>query len=564
MNSTLNDLLPEDTDFVIKEYINIIKNGLNKTDSPKKIAIVGAGMSGFVAAQLLAQAGHDVTIFEGNTRIGGRIHTLRGEKYFGRKNLYGEAGAMRLPLTIHHLLRTYICKYKVPINYFYQVDVVPSTITDQNQNVLLCDEMRIGEIPVQANNSFIFVNGIKMRNTEYLNSPTPSKILGYKLQKGEQGLTAEEMLESATNWVVDYVNAQPRLNWPDAIDRFDQFSTHHFFKKFTVLSDNAIEYVEVMQNIESRANLSFIQNLIEMSLINTKNLYWEISNGTDNIIKAFIKPLIDAGVKVHFNERLTSVDWSDSGGSCQLQFQKSFEHWDGKLSFGNEISAAEFIDTFSADECILTIPTPAMRVINFNPILPHKRRKVIRELYYDSATKILLSFKERFWETRDNIYGGGSITDEANRMIYYPSHHMGEAEGVLLASYTWETEARGWDSLSNEERVEYALNTVAEIHGEYVRDLFIKGTSVSWSEDRFAMGEAAMFAPGQLTELQDHIYKPSGNIHYAGDWTTLRHAWIEGAIESGIRVALEINKPDCDVLLRQPIPAVIQLPAKED
>ncbi|MCF6299732.1 MAG: FAD-dependent oxidoreductase, partial [Proteobacteria bacterium] len=525
---------------------------------PKKIAIVGAGMSGFVAAQLLAQAGHNVTIFEGNTRIGGRIHTLRGEKYFGRKNLYGEAGAMRLPLTIHHLLRTYICKYNVPINYFYQVDVVPDTITDQNQNQLLCKEKKIGDIPTQANNSYVFVNGIKMRNSEYLNSSTPSKILDYHLQKHEQGMTSNEMLESVTNWVVDYVNAEPRVNWPDAIDRFDQYSTHHFFKNFTVLSENAIEYVEVMQNIESRANLSFIQNLIEMSLINTKNLYWEITNGTDNIIKAWIEPLKAAGVKVYFNERLTAVDWSNYGGKCQLQFQKTLTDWNGKVSVGDALAADDFLEIFEADECILTIPTPAMRVIEFKPLLPHNRRKVIRELYYDSATKILLSFKERFWETRDNIYGGGSITDEANRMIYYPSHHMGEKEGVVLASYTWETEARGWDSLTDDERIEYALNTVAKIHGEYVRELFIKGTSVSWSEDQFALGEAAMFAPGQLSELQDHIYKPSGNIHYAGDWTTLRHAWIEGAIESGIRVALEINNPECDEIMRQPIPPVFQ------
>jgi len=75
-----------------------------------------------------------------------------------------------------------------------------------------------------------------------------------------------------------------------------------------------------------------------------------------------------------------------------------------------------------------------------------------------------------------------------------------------------------------------------------------------------AMGEAAMFAPGQLGELQKLVAPPVGNIHFAGDWTTLRHAWIEGAIESAIRASLEIEptpqvKADPRTLL--PIPPVV-------
>ncbi len=128
MAGSFHDLLNEQDDPIVKAYIHIIKKGLPKAEKPRKIAIVGAGMAGLVSAQLLAEAGHDVTIFEGNTRIGGRVHTLRGEKYFGRPELYGEAGAMRLPLQIHHLLRTYICKYAVPVNFFWHSDTFSGRI----------------------------------------------------------------------------------------------------------------------------------------------------------------------------------------------------------------------------------------------------------------------------------------------------------------------------------------------------------------------------------------------------------------------------------------------------
>ncbi|MBV9706892.1 MAG: FAD-dependent oxidoreductase, partial [Chloroflexi bacterium] len=38
------------------------------------------------------------------------------------------------------------------------------------------------------------------------------------------------------------------------------------------------------------------------------------------------------------------------------------------------------------------------------------------------------------------------------------------------------------------------------------------------------------------------IPTPEGPIHFAGEHTSLKHAWIEGAIESAIRVALEIHQ----------------------
>ncbi|MFA6006612.1 MAG: NAD(P)/FAD-dependent oxidoreductase [Candidatus Paceibacterota bacterium] len=43
--------------------------------SPKKIAVVGAGIAGLVAAYELQKAGHNVTVFESSSVVGGRIQT---------------------------------------------------------------------------------------------------------------------------------------------------------------------------------------------------------------------------------------------------------------------------------------------------------------------------------------------------------------------------------------------------------------------------------------------------------------------------------------------------------
>ena len=46
---------------------------LPKTKSGKKVAVVGSGPAGMAAAQQLARAGHEVTLFEKNGRIGGLL-----------------------------------------------------------------------------------------------------------------------------------------------------------------------------------------------------------------------------------------------------------------------------------------------------------------------------------------------------------------------------------------------------------------------------------------------------------------------------------------------------------
>jgi monoamine oxidase len=92
-----------------------------------------------------------------------------------------------------------------------------------------------------------------------------------------------------------------------------------------------------------------------------------------------------------------------------------------------------------------------------------------------------------------------------------------------------------------ETRLEEALDDVARIH-PWIREEYETGASYAWYGDRWARGAFAMFAPEQQTQLQADIVRPEGRFLFAGEHCSLYHAWIQGALESGIRAARRIHE----------------------
>ena len=65
--------------------------------------------------------------------------------------------------------------------------------------------------------------------------------------------------------------------------------------------------------------------------------------------------------------------------------------------------------------------------------------------------------------------------------------------------------------------------------------------SIMWADGEDVPWIKAAVAAGIKPWMRTEWSKPEGSIHFAGDFTSYKSGWVEGAIESGLRAASEID-----------------------
>jgi len=463
-------------------WLELAQNGLPVTSGPrKKVLVLGAGVAGMIAALELLKQGHRPIVLEARTRPGGRIYTMRAPFAQG---LHAEAGAMRIPIT-HELTTHYIHKFGLELYPF----------TSPNPQ------------------AYYHLHGRKFRRGDL------EKDFG-QIRGQFPGLSTIgnvwELWDQTIRVYVDKVKKEGEEAWREILESLDWLSVRAFLELKGWTEDD-IELYGLLSNEEAEMNFSIIQVLREEILHDYASLH-QIKGGTDRLTDALFKelaPFVRLGAVV----RAIGQD-QDS----------AFVHY--------ETQGGQF--TEKADYMICTIPFAVMRHIEIlQPFSPAKQ-KAIRELHYHASGKVFLQCKRRFWEEDEGIFGGGTITDLPIRNLFYPEHGAETGRGVLLASYTWETDAKRWSSLTPEARIDRAVEYVSKIHPQ-ILDECEGGASVMWQDDPFAGGAFAVFEPGQETRLFDSITAPEGRIHFAGEHCSRLNGWIQGSIESGLRAAMEVN-----------------------
>ena len=152
----------EDNENIPSNPISSSPGMLSSNGNSKKIIVIGAGMSGLVAAYELVRAGHDVTILEARDRIGGRVLTIRSPF---SNNHFAEGGAARIKPS-HNLTVGYVNHFNLNLDPFYATSGDYVNMSNGNRDII-------------SNNTYLNTSYGSILRNEYLKIRGGSDLLAH-------------------------------------------------------------------------------------------------------------------------------------------------------------------------------------------------------------------------------------------------------------------------------------------------------------------------------------------------------------------------------------------------
>ena len=191
--------------------------------------------------------------------------------------------------------------------------------------------------------------------------------------------------------------------------------------------------------------------------------------------------------------------------------------------------------TIDADYLVCSIPLPVLRRVEISPSLSAIKRAAIQQIDGMPMARVFLQSRRRFWLERGDS-GWGSSDDPIDVWDY-----TRDQPGVrgILGAYTSGRMAHHVTARTQVERGPFVLEMMERMHPG-IREHYEGSASHSWIDDPWALGAAADFRPGQLSTFYRALGTPEGRFHFAGEHTSPWSGWMNGGLESGVRVAAEI------------------------
>jgi monoamine oxidase len=452
--------------------------------------VIGAGLAGLRSALLLEARGCDVTILEGRTRLGGRLHT--------RTDLPGlpEQGGSTLGSTYTRMLA---------MAGQYGIGVGPPPFGHGPKTGACSDCHAQGKVPDRRGGPGTLYY---WRGRQVLQGDWGDALPG--LSERERKVTPDRLLAS-------YVMPGNPLPDTEAWTRpefaeYDDLSLADYLRRLGA-TPTALQLMDVAPNCPGLDRASAL---------------WALRD-------AQRRAAAGGGAPQRFI--LGASDYIEKlAGALRTRPLTGREVATLASTGDKAVVTCRDGSRYEADYVISTLPLPCLARVRFDPAPPALQRAAFREITHTPITRVYFRVKRPFWD-EDGLPNSMWTDTPLERIFALRDEDSGEV--VALSSHADGPGAARLDAMDEDERLRFAT------------DLFVKTrpaaeaaveavASTSWARDPFAGGAYPYYAPGQIRRLRAEASRAIGRIHFAGEHTAITSPGMEGACESADRAVAEV------------------------
>jgi monoamine oxidase len=391
------------------------------------VVVVGAGLAGLRAAEVLRRAGRPVAVLEARERVGGRVLTIRAGFTDG---LHAEAGPSRIAGAHQAVLRA-ARSFGLTLTLFESS--VGSPVVAIKGKPATTAELARGAL------------GLDLKPDE--RATIPAALLDRYVGALPDDLASP--MTTAASWA-DW-RSYDRMTWPEWL-------------RSRGASPDAIRLMTLGGDSN---DLSALYVLRQFAMLRQSTQRYKIQGGMDLLPRAMASSL---GEIVRYDAPVVRVT-RESTGRIRVDYRSNAR-----------------MQSLTASRVIFAIPFTTLREIEMRPRLSRQKEQAMAQLSYYGSVRFLLQARTRFWSAAD--LNGSARTDRATETWDTTFDQTTTRRGILAVN-TGGPVGRAVDDMTPDETMKFGIGLAADafpaIASQFERGIVQRWASEPWSRGAFAV-----------------------------------------------------------------------------
>ncbi|OOQ85269.1 flavin-containing amine oxidase [Penicillium brasilianum] len=454
------------------------------------VIVVGAGLSGLQAAQVIQAAGFTVCVLEATNRVGGKTLTVKSSE-----KGYNDLGAAWINDTNQSEMFKLFQKYGLDTEVQYASGDTIFHLADGS-----LDKVPYGQI---SGDPELFLELVEILRTE------------------SSSVDLDDPLKSHNSVEIDQLT----------------------FKEFCVQRTHNEQALRIA-NLISTALLGVDSD--EVSALYMLH-YFKSGCGIDNLLSDGK----DGGqyLRNRQGNQTISKKLAEELGSRSVFLSEPVASVDQLGGCHGVVAVTQSGESFYGRKAIISVPTTLYPSITFNPPLPAKKTALSDNTVMGYYSKTVFVFKDPWWRTAGL---SGIIDSEVGPISFTRDTSIPADDQWSITCFIVGERGRQWSKLSKAARHKQAWEQFSHTFGKYVKGIPEPTNSLEmeWAKQAYFLGAPCpVMTPGILTTVGTELATPFGDVHFVGTETaTVWRGYMEGAVRSGQRGGAEVVKKLADEL----------------